>query len=337
MLPSMTKMVSSELQEAAASGDVEAAIRALDAGASLWDSNLAGQNAFMLTIAHQEEDLGLLLLGRMLESQRNRSWLLQTAKTTGNNYLHQCISSQTPRLLNVLLKVAGDLRPGLLRQSNAQGTSPFFMAIDFQNERSLALLLKFDRDLLEECLDGFSPLSRAIHEDSGKITEALLKQGASVLLPPQDPAWSQVKTVEMLERLAKRPELSLPSARTGQADSLLQVLVKRGAALKLPLLKASRRLLKDDGLLKERNARQQTLLHLATANRCSPDVVDFLVKEGLFWTAVDVDGQTPLDNLPTGANAYTQSQQDRWHSQQREQSLDQALPGAKADPVRVRF
>lgn len=338
----MTKLLSLELLESAASGNLEAVAAALEKGADLWAENLSGQNALALAIAHQEEDLALVLLGRMSQDKPDLGWLLLGAKGTGNNGIHQAIVGRCYRVMNAMLKMAGPHRPGLLGLSNADGFTPLLLAIQSQADRYASALLKVDPALLEKVAGGFSPLSLAVNEDKESLVDALLAAGASALLPPSMPAWSRVQSMDMVERLAKRVDYA--DVKTDAGETLLHVLASRGGDLKLPLLRSVLRLVlpRSPDALSKQCERGKTVLHTATASRCSVAVVDALVEDGAIWTSLDAEGRTPLDWAQTAVasgkgSPYTDATLKKWHAQERQQHLDRGLPDADPAQARARF
>jgi hypothetical protein len=342
MMVRMTKLLSVEMLEAAASGDAEAVTKALERGADLWAENLSGQTALGLALAQQEEDLALMLLGRMCQSNPDLGWLTEKARTTGNTYLHQAIVGRCFRTMGMLLKVAGPLRSRALRQENAQGLTPLLLAIQsHQADRYATALLKVDGGLLEDVQLGFSPLSLAVSENKESLVTSLLDLGASVELPEAKPAWSCIQSMPMVERLSKHVEYA--TVKTSEGENILHVLGKRGADIKVPLLKAVLRLVlpNNPGALLERCSRGRTVLHVATAHRCSEAVLDVLLKEGARWTILDEEGRTPLSwaqaPMANGQAFYPESSLDRWSTQERSQALDDGLPLADVTSSRPRF
>lgn len=338
----MTKLLSMELLEAAASGEVGAVTVALERGADLWAENLSGQHALALALTHQEEDLALVLLGRMTQARPDLTWLGNPTKSTGNNLVHQAIKGRCYRFMNALLKAAGEQRPVLLRQANRDGFTPLLMAVQQQADRYVTGLLKFDRSLIEDVQQGFSPLSLAVNEDKESLVDALLALGASLELPEAAPAWGRVQSMGMFDHLSRG--LDMVACRTREKEGLLHVLTSRGTELKLPFFRAVFRqvISRNPMALQEVCVRGQTVLHRAVASRCSVAVVEFLVEEGAYWTPVDIDGRTPLDlAMPTPEKAavfpYSEPMLSKWHSQHREQHLNQGLPLADPTAPRVRF
>lgn len=338
----MTKLLSLELLESAASGNLEGVTAALEKGADLWAENLSGQNALALAMAHQEEDLALVLLGRMAQHKPDLGWMLTGAKGTGNNAIHQAIVGRCYRVMNALLKMAIPHRSMLLGGSNADGFTPLLLAIQSQADRYASALLKVDPGLLEKVANGFSPLALAVNEDKESLVDALLAAGASALLPPSMPAWSRIQSMDMMERLAKQVDYA--TVKTAAGENILHVLASRGTDLKMPLLKAVLRLVipRAEGILSEQCERGKTVLHTATASRCSVAVVELLVDEGAVWSSLDAEGRTPLDWAQTAmasgkGSPYTEDTLKKWHAQGRQQHLEQGLPPADPALGRVRF
>lgn len=297
----MTKLVDAQaMLEAAASGDLALLTRELERGVSLFSQNLSGHNALFLALYQNQEDLALVLIGRMAEADPDLGWLTQTDKSNGFNVLHVAVANRKLRALSALLAIQKNPFKGLVIPSTkGNEDTPVHLAAREDMTKALALVLKACPEglTLMDASGRYTPLSTAIGADKLDATALLLKEGAEVttagstLLPP----WSFVRSVAMTNLLAEH--LDWPSVRTSEGGHVLHVLANRGKGLRLSLLKSmvSRPGCKE--LIGLADNRQRTALHSAVATNADPEVIDFLVSKGALWCTPDDEGVSPLNVL----------------------------------------
>ena len=297
----MTKnALSQAMLEASASGDMEGWVRALESGASLFETDLAGQNALLCAVSGGHDDLALLVAGRMLEAAPTKAWLKTTLKG-GYNAFHLAVLNRRHRVLAALTALlAPEERVGVLAQGNGSSKeTPFQLAARENATKSLSILGKSCPEgvLLRSGAENLAALDVAIVADKEDAVAWLLTQGAPLETPdPSIPsAWTWVQTPGMLSLLAKHLDWS--SVRSASSGTLLHVLLHRGKALRTTLLKSA---LRQPGLTELLNAvddRGRTPLQIALCANVSPAIVDLLIEHDVEWGIPNMEGEASTQVL----------------------------------------
>ena len=326
----MTKLVDAQaMLEAAASGDLALLTRELERGVSLFSQNLSGHNALFLALYQNQEDLALVLIGRMAEADPDLGWLAQTDRSSGFNVMHVAVANRKLRALAALLAIQKSPLKGLAHPS-AKGNedTPVHLAAREDVTKALALVLKACPEALElmDTSGRYTPLSTAIGADKQDATALLLKEGATLVpeVATLSPPWSFVRSVAMANLLEEH--LSWSDVRTSEGGHVLHVLASRGKDLRVSLLKSMVNRPGCQELIRLADNRQLTPLHCAVATNAHPEAIEFLVSKGAQWSARDEEGVSPMDVLEQQLAGGWQLDEETvrmWRAQAKQQRMEE--------------
>lgn len=281
---------------------MEAVASHLKAGADVFSTDLSGHDALTLALANGHEDLGLVLLGRMVQDKPSLEWMAKETKGSGYTLLHSAVAYRRHRVLQAVLAILGEEAPAfILLRSRKTGENAVHLAARENAVRALSVLLHRCPQALESVSEKqMSPLTIALSLEREEAVRELLSQGADPrrCLPEGDPhgipAWCSLSSTTSLETLGEKMDWSVE--RTPAGHTLLNVLLSKGRSLRLNVFKAAYR--QAPVLLNTAGTVEGWMpLHSALLARVSVSVLDFLVDKGGLWGAPDHWGRSALDLL----------------------------------------